>query len=407
MICSSSAIGSSEAVARDPFLCVALELLPNTGSGTSPAAALQKQLFALGTTVSFYCSADSSSVEISGIDRNLEQSVDVVEQWFRAPKFDDATLSGVRTNILSERADEIDDPDMLGWLLSDYTQFGSKASSLTEPSNAELRKVKGKTLSKLLATYPDYRHRTLYFGPRSASEVATLVEFGDAHRDPGPRHVERYRASSGVTIYFLHKDVAKSAITVAIPQGKQPRSQRPAASYLGQYLGGGMSGLIFQEIREARALAYYSYAYVATGSTIDDEWALAGGLGTQADKTTGALSVYLELLRDRPIDATRLADALESLDAQYRGSRVNPRWVTTWLDVWQYRGEEEDPRPWEWAEIQKLELEDIDAFAKSYADRPVLVSIVGDRTRVDMAALAKIGTVVEVEPKDLVSYGSF
>jgi predicted Zn-dependent peptidase len=233
------------------------------------------------------------------------------------------------------------------------------------------------------------------------------VSFGDEHRDVGPIHTRRFRASEGVTIYFLHKDVAKSAISVAIPQGKQPRTQRPVASYLGQYLGGGMSSLMFQEIREARALAYYSYAYVSAGALLDDEWAMIGGLGTQADKTAGALSVYLELLRERPIDATRLGHTLESLDAQFRSSRVDPRWVAWWVDGWLRRGEPEDPRPWEWAEIQKLDAEDLTSFAKTYADRPVLVSIVGDRTRVDLAALAKLGKVVEVDAAELVSYGAF
>jgi predicted Zn-dependent peptidase len=392
---------------KDELLCVALELLQHSGSGPITAADLQKQLYALGTTVGFRCDADSSYVDISGIDRNLEQSVQLVEDWIRHPNFDDATLAGLRTNLISARKDELDDPDALGWLLEDYAQYGKDAATLAEPSNAELQRLNPKRLTKLLAGVPDYQHHTLYFGPRSAAEVAPLVAFGDEHRDVGPLHARHFRSNAGVTIYFLHKDVAKSAISVTIPQGKQPRTQRPVATYLGQYLGGGMSSLIFQEIREARALAYYSFAYVSTGETLDDEWAMIGGLGTQADKTTGALSVYLELLRERPIDATRLGHTLESIDAQYRSSRVDPRWVTWWVDGWQRLGELEDPRPWEWAEIQKLGAEDITAFAKSYAERSVLVSIVGDRTRVDLAALAKLGTVVEVEAADLVSYGAF
>jgi predicted Zn-dependent peptidase len=392
---------------KDKLLCVALELLEHSGSGTTSAGDLQKQLFALGTYVEFRCDADSSYVDISGIDRNLEQSVQLVESWIRNPSFDDATLAGLRTNLISARKDELDDPDALGWLLGDYAQHGKDAASLAEPSNAELGRLNGKRLTKLLAGYPDWKHHTLYFGPRSAADVAPLAALGDKHRDVGPAHARRFRASEGVTIYFLHKDVAKSAIAVAIPQGKQPRTQRPVATYFGQYLGGGMSSLIFQEIREARALAYYSYAYVSTGETLDDEWAMIGGMGTQADKTAGALTVYLELLRERPIDASRLGHTLEALDAQYRSSRVDPRWVTNWVDFWARRGELEDPRPWEWTEIQKLGAEDISAFAKSYADRPVIVSIVGDRSRVDLAALAKLGTVVEVQAADLVSYGAF
>src|SRR5690606_16795235 len=182
---------------------------------------------------------------------------------------------------------------------------------------AELRRAKPAQLSKLLASVPDTKHVTSYFGPRSPAEIRDALALGTKHRDVGARALRRFRAGEGVTIYFLHKDVAKSAISVAIPQGQRAREQQPVARYLGHYMGGGMSSLIFQEIREARGLAYYAYAYVSTGLLRDDEWALLGGMGTQADKTTDALTTYLELLRERPIDATRLGHARESLDADY------------------------------------------------------------------------------------------
>jgi hypothetical protein len=46
-------------------------------------------------------------------------------------------------------------------------------------------------------------------------------------------------------------------------------------------------------------------------------------------------------------------------------------------------------------------------FAKSFADKPVLVGVVGDRNRVDLTALAKVGKVVELRPEQLFSYGPF
>jgi predicted Zn-dependent peptidase len=389
------------------LLCMALELLERSGVGATSAADLQKQLYAIGTGVSFSCDAETSQVHIEGIDANLEASVALVEQWFREPSFTEETLTGLRTNIISGRKDELEDPDMLGWLLGDYAQHGERAESLSEPSNAAITAAQAKPLRKLLTSYPDYTHTTLYFGPRAPEDVAKLVALGKSHRKTGARQPRRFRTSEGTTIYFLHKDVAKSAISVAIPQGKQPRQRIPVARYLGQYLGGGMSSLIFQEIREARGLAYYAYAFVSQGGTPDDDWALIGGMGTQADKTLDALTTYLQLLRGHSIDAIRLQRARESLEAEFRSSRVDPRWVAWWVDGWDRRGEREDPRPWEWTEIQKLSVEEVQAFAKIYADRPVTIAIVGDRTRMDLKALGKLGKVIEVQPAELVSYGAF
>ncbi len=392
---------------KDPLLCAAFELLRNSGSGAIPAAELQRRLFALGTSVEFRCDAETSRIDIEGVDANLRASVELVEAWLREPSFDEATLAGWRTNLLSARKDELDDPDALGWLLGNYAMYADQADSMSAPSNAAIARAKPKQLKKLLASVPDTAHRTLYFGPRSAAELGPELGFGRRHRDPGKRQPRRFRTSEGVTIYFLNKDVAKSEIAVGIPQGPRPREQRPVARYLGQYLGGDMSSLIFQEIREARGLAYYAYAFVTPGTYADDEWALLGGMGTQADKTGEALTTYLELLRERPIDAARLSRSRASLDAEYRSSRVDPRWVMWWVDGWLERGESGDPRAWEWAEIQKLELDDVGGFAKDLGGRPVIISIVGDRERVDLDALARLGTVIEVEPAQLTSYGPF
>ncbi|WP_181234193.1 M16 family metallopeptidase [Enhygromyxa salina] len=390
------------------MLCVALDLLERSGAGNTSAEELQKQLFALGTSVSFGCGSEYTNVDIDGIDKNLEQSVKLVESWIRDPKFDDETLAGLRTNLISERKDELDDSDSLAQMLSAYASYGDRSAYLRQPSNAAINKVTAKQLRKQLTSFPDFTHTTLYYGPRTPAEAAKVVGMGRKHKPAGAREKRQFRpGGEGTTIYFLHKDVAKSAVSVAIPQGVLPRDQVPVSEYFGRYLGGGMSSLIFQEIREARGLAYYAYAYVARGSIPADECALVGGMGTQADKTVDALTTYLELLRERPIDGNRLGQTLESLEADYRSSRIDPRWIVLWVDSWDREGEKQDPRPWEWEQIQALGVEQVQTFASGVADRPAIISIVGDRSRVDLAALAKLGTVVEVEPGQLTSYGAF
>ena len=389
------------------MLCVGFELLERSGAGALSAEELQRELYALGTDIRFYCDDDSSEIGLSGIDGNLERSVALLDQWLRTASFDDQTLSKLSTNILSERRDNLDDPDRLARMLDDYARYGDRSSWLSEPSNAAVAKLDGKQLRKLLAAVPDHQHRTLYFGPRSAEQAAAAVALGKKHKKVGPPPKRRFRKGKDVTIYFLHKDVAKSAVGVTLPQGPQPRTNEPVARYYGQYLGGDMSSLIFQEIREARGLAYYAYGFVSTGWQPGDDWGLLGGMGTQADKTVDALTVYLELLRTHPIEAERLTHARSSLDVDFRSSRIDPRWIVWLVDGWDQMGDPGDPRPAQWQQIQGLQLTDVQEFAGELGKAPVILSIVGDRARVDLEALGKLGKVVEVEAKDLTSYGAF
>ena len=59
----------------------------------------------------------------------------------------------------------------------------------------------------------------------------------------------------------------------------------PAVELFNDYFYGGMAGIVFQEIREARALAYSVGALYFNGRDKADYNYMVGGMGTQADKT--------------------------------------------------------------------------------------------------------------------------
>jgi hypothetical protein len=60
-----------------------------------------------------------------------------------------------------------------------------------------------------------------------------------------------------------------------------------------------MNALLFQEMREARGLVYFSFGFVNQGRYPDDTWSMSGGMGTQVDKTPEALTTYLDLVRGK------------------------------------------------------------------------------------------------------------
>jgi predicted Zn-dependent peptidase len=389
---------------KDKLLCVALDLLEASGAGKLSADALQKKLYALGTQVNFSCGADSSRIRITGVDKNLKASVKLVDEWFHKPKFKKSTVEKLRDKIVSQRHDQMADPRFLGRALTDYANYGTDSGLLKQPSNAQVKRASGLQLKGLLAKYLDHTHRTLYFGQRSAAAAAKVVALGAKHKDPGTPHLRRYRAGKGVTIYVLDQKISKSTVSLSIPEGQQPRERKPGARYLAHYFGGSMSSLIFQEIREARGLAYYAYGTVSTGWLPEDDWAFVGGMGTQADKTAEALKVYLELLK-RPLDKARAADAGIELAEDYRSSRIDPRWVAGQVDTWNRQGEKDDPRLWEWQELAKISHEQLQAVASGYGDLPIAIGIVGDTSKMDMDALKKLGHVVVVDPKKITSFG--
>jgi hypothetical protein len=144
-----------------------------------------------------------------------------------------------------------------------------------------------------------------------------------------------------------------------------------------------------------------------SGSRPGDDWALGGGMDTQVDKTVDATRTYLELVRDRPLEQVRVDDAKRAVEQEYRSSRVDPRWIVNWVRSWILRGEEGDPRPWEREQIQKRGTDELKAMIAEYVGQPLIISIIGNKERLDMKALGEIARVEEVKPAQLFSWGPF
>jgi len=392
---------------KAPLLCYALELFALSGAGDDDAETVQKQIYALGTTISTSCNSEWSSITIEGLDGQLEASLAILDRWLASPRFDREVLARLHDNTVSERRDGMDKDWVLAAALNDFARYGEHSAWLHQPSNRMLKQARPAALRRLISEFFDHEHHTLYFGPREAEAVAPVVARGKRHRKTGEPWVRRYREVEGPAVVFLHDEGAKADVRFTLPQPPLTRDARPTAELLSEYLSGNMSALIFQEIREARGLAYTARSSYSVGRRPSDASSLSGTMSTQADKTPEAVRTFLELMRSSVIQPERLASAKQSLDQQYRTNRIDPRWVNRWVLNWDELGEPRDPRPWEWTTIEQTGVADVEAFTKAFAGAPVIVAIVGDRARVGLEELAEIGPVQEVKVEDLFSYGAF
>jgi len=393
---------------KEPLLCYALELWAHSGAGPKSAQAVQLELYRLGSSVDAFCDAERSGIVITGIDQHLTATLALVDAWRSDPTFDAEAVDKLYANTLSSRQSVMEQDQTLTMALDTYARHGEHSAWLQHPDNVALRKAKPKTLRKLIASLTDYQHRTLYFGPRSADEAMTHVARTAKRFLPtGEIWTREFRSVAEPTVYFLHKDGAKANVRFVMPRAPVARDERPVAELLTEYLGGGMSALVFQEIREARGLAYSAVSVFSPGTRPQDASGLLGFLSTQADKTPEALDTLIGLVRRPSIEDERIQDAKAAIEQAYRASRIDPRQLNAWVLDWDERGEPADPRPRAREMIEGLDAKAVAAFVQTFVGSPPIVAIVGDRTRIDVQALAQIGRVVEVEATQLFSYGKF
>ena len=174
-------------------------------------------------------------------------------------------------------------------------------------------------------------------------------------------------------------------------------AKRPAINLYNEYFDGGMSGVVFQELREARALAYASYARYAPGSRAGEQNQMMAIVLCQADKTAEAVGAFIDLIDNLPISEERFAIGKEAIINRYKTAKAGFREVIGAVRRWEYQGLEVDPRVDRYQQVQRSDLDLLlDFHRTNITKRKKLISIVGDKSKIDMEALARNGKITEI-----------
>ena len=132
---------------------------------------------------------------------------------------------------------------------------------------------------------------------------------------------------------------------------------------------------------------------------------MLAAVGTQADKTVEALGALINLIDDLPISHDRFASAKGSLENNYRTERIGFRSILSSVQNWENKGVTIDPRETRFKKVMQSTIEDLVNFHEEHIENhPKLISIVGDRNKIDMVALSKYGTITELVVDDLFNF---
>ena len=164
---------------------------------------------------------------------------------------------------------------------------------------------------------------------------------------------------------------------------------------------GGTAGLVFQEVREKRGMAYSAHAGMSTGWRAGDPNLVWLQAGTEASKAADVAVLLLSLLRGFPANATRLARVRQSSHARRSSERISFASVPATVFDWRGKGIVEDPLLEHLAALRNTTDEEVHEYAKQVGRRPVTISVVGDLSRIDLDDLAAIAPVTELTLDDL------
>jgi len=169
------------------------------------------------------------------------------------------------------------------------------------------------------------------------------------------------------------------------------------------YYTNSMSGLLFQEVREFRSLAY------ATGGNYVDpiyEPGKRGRLvlftGSQADKTKDVVQVVYRLITDMPVYETRLEAIREGLALTSSSGKPAFRDLSRTAEAFLRTGYEADPNELNFKKYPTLEFGDIVSFYENnIKGKPAIITIYGDASQFVVEQLKALGKVIELKMEDI------
>ncbi|MGB0177638.1 MAG: M16 family metallopeptidase, partial [Owenweeksia sp.] len=254
-----------------------------------------------------------------------------------------------------------------------------------------------------------YRHKIFYYGPEEASRVKDVLaaehRVVTPLRDYPPRREYKLQHHDETTVYFVDYDQVQAELMMLVPNGTFNASDMAPANVFNQYFGAGLSSIVFQEIRESKALAYSAYSVYTSPSRADEHHFVQAYIGAQSDKLGEAVSAMQSLMSQMPREESNFEQARLGALKQMES---NP--TTKSAIFWSYqqnldRGLVENPRPAIYADIQSMTMNDMQAFFdRNIKDRPFVYIVIGKKSEMDMAVFSEMGTVREMKLKDIFGY---
>ena len=393
---------------HDNRLSVAAQLLDKSGTKRFSGEDLKKEWYKLGTDFAIGTGDNETTISISGLDENFAASWALLMEVLQEPAADPETLEELKKIILVRREDAKKDFSTITRAVGQFNRYGAEAPFLKALPNDAIEKLSTAELHDLIKNLLHYRHVVTYTGslpPGKVREIVRQHSVAGPLQEPPPYKFLRVAAPAESRVYFFNKEQAQAQVRIEFADGQVNEANMPPVQLFNDYFGGGMAGIVFQELREARALAYSVGAVYGNGGRKGEQNVMTGSIGCQADKTPEALEAFLDLFEKLPVSPERFADTRDSIISRYRTGKLGFREILWAVRSWERLEVPVDPRKARFEKIQRLGLNDVLQFDQEHLQhRPKLISIVGDKNKIDLEKIKKDGAITELELKDIFAF---
>ena len=245
----------------------------------------------------------------------------------------------------------------------------------------------------------------MYYGPMSIAQVKEAVPF-EGSFEQLPERYPAMQQTPGSSVVMAQYDAAQIYYMQYSNRGEKfDAASEPVRTMYNEYFGGGMNAIVFQEMREARGLAYSANARLRNPSDADGTFSFTAFIATQNDKMKTAIEAFDDIINNMPESEAAFNVAKNALEGRLRTQR------TTGSDVlWAYRrcrrmGLDEPLDREVFKALPDITLADVKAAQEQWVKgRSYTYAILGDIKNLDVDYLKTLGPVKIVSLEDIFGY---
>ena len=391
-------------------MALAADYMELLGTADKSAEEIQRELYDLACSFHISVSGENVHVTISGLSENMDKALKIVDDYIANVEGDEDVLCEVKRDAQQERINAKTSQQANFQRLQSYCLYGPQYIRQRTMSNKELSNVGSEELLSNIKQLPTISHRVLYYGPLTITDLVSSlymtqksgVELKELKSEPQP--------SKGVevpNVLFAQYD-AKQVYYMQYScrnEDKWNISYSPLANLYNSYFSGGMNAIVFQEMREARGLAYSAYSYLASGKLPHHPYYFYAFIATQNDKVQQAVEAFDEIIEEMPRSEAAFELAKSGMLANIESKRTTKQNI-----LWSYIeaekfGLREDINKTIYNGTKSLTLDDVVKFQQEFIKgRPYTYCILGDKNDLDMRYIRSLGKIKFLSQEEIFGY---
>ncbi len=394
---------------HNKLLPIAIDYLQYLGTKNYSAEEISKKFYGLACDFGVNAGNEESYVYLSGLQENYQAAMQLFEELLANCQADQEALKEMIAGIKKKRKDAKLNKGTIRTGLRYYAMYGADNPFNYALSDTELDEINAKDLVALLHELTAYPHKVLYYGPMLLPEIAPVIErnhqVAEVEKAVPPMHQFVFQQHNASQVLFAEYDMVQAEIMWLRNNQQFDVSQLPAINMFNEYFGGNMSGIVFQDIRESKALAYSCYAAYGIPSKKDEPFYMMGYVGCQSDKMKESINAMQTLLDELPASAVLFENQKASLLNSIATSRINKTSILFDYLAAQKKGVEYDLRKNTFEGVSNMNLADVQRFHREQiANKPHTLTVLGSKDKLDMKVLEQYGKVKMLSLEEVFGY---